>query len=510
MSKRFVLALDQGTTSSRAILFDHNSVVKATAQREFPQYYPQPGWVEHDPLEIWSSQIEVLRDVLEKGGVSVQELAAIGITNQRETTLLWDRSTGKPIHNAIVWQCRRTAEICDQLIQQGAAEDIRVRTGLIVDAYFSGTKLKWLLDELPDARKRAERGELAFGTVDTWLLWNLTDGEVHATDVTNAARTMLFNINTLKWDQELLALLDIPDPVLPEVRASSGLFGETSQSVLGERVPIAGIAGDQHAALFGQACYEPGMMKNTYGTGCFLLANTGATPVHSRHRLLSTPAWALPQAVQYALEGSVFIAGAAVQWLRDGLELIADAAESESTAMQVSDSGGVYVVPAFVGLGAPHWDSYARGAVFGLTAASGRNHLVRATLESIAYQTRDVVEAMCRDRHANAGALRVDGGASANNFLMQFQADILGVPVERPVVAETTSLGAAYLAGLATGYWHDTDDLKRAWRLERRFEPAMSADERESRYSGWCEAVRRVRDWARQRPSRDSAPSAPG
>jgi glycerol kinase len=500
MCEQFVVALDQGTTSSRAIVFDRAGAILGVGQREFTQHYPRPGWVEHDPLEIWSSQQEVLFAALKAASISASALCAIGITNQRETTILWDRRTGRPIHNAIVWQCRRTAGMCDELIRDGHAELFRDRTGLVVDAYFSGTKIKWLLENVPGAREAAQRGDLAFGTVDSWLLWNLTGGAVHATDVTNAARTMLFNIHKLEWDSELLELLDIPPALMPEVRPSSGEFGTTSDALFpGTPVRICGIAGDQHAALFGQAAFEPGMVKNTYGTGCFILVNTGSEPVASRNRLLTTPAWSLKQGTAtYALEGSVFIAGAAVQWLRDSMKLISSAAQSEHFATQVPDSGGVYVVPAFVGLGAPHWDSYARGGILGLTAGTGRNHMIRATLESIAYQSRDVVEAMAADEGtdlAGLQTLRVDGGASANNFLMQFQSDILGVPVERPKVAETTALGAAYLAGLAAGYWDSTDEIKDRWELDRRFEPTMASDQREELYRNWKRAVERVSAW---------------
>ena len=504
MSEQFVVALDQGTTSSRAIVFDRAGAQRGIGQREFTQHYPRPGWVEHDPLEIWSSQEEVLYDAMTSAGVGPDRIAALGITNQRETTVLWDRKTGKPVHNAIVWQCRRTSGICDGLVRDGHADLIRDRTGLVVDAYFSGTKIQWLLDNVPGARSLAERGDLAFGTVDSWLLWNLTEGRVHATDVTNAARTMLFNIHTLDWDDELLELLHIPRAIMPQVLPSSGEFGAVSEAVFpGTPVRIAGIAGDQHAALFGQTCFSPGMIKNTYGTGCFILVNTGSEPIASENRLLTTPAWSLEQGkATYALEGSVFIAGAAVQWLRDSMKIISSAAESEYFATQVPDSAGVYVVPAFVGLGAPHWDSYARGGVLGLTAGAGRNHLVRATLESIAFQSRDVVEAMVADeragrKSADLQTLRVDGGASANNFLMQFQADILGVPVERPRVAETTALGAAYLAGLAVGFWESMEEIASAWELDRRFEPAMSEDQRQTLYDGWKQAVGRVTNWER-------------
>ncbi|MFW5742714.1 MAG: glycerol kinase GlpK [Spirochaetota bacterium] len=499
MAEQYVVALDQGTTSSRAIVFDHESAIKGIAQREFTQHYPKPGWVEHDPREIWSSQEEVLHAALRNAGITPDQLAGIGITNQRETTVLWNRKTGEPVHNAIVWQCRRTAPICDDLVKGGHEPAIFEKTGLVVDAYFSGTKIKWLLDNVPQTRKLAAAGDLAFGTVDSWLLWNLTDGAVHATDVTNAGRTMLFNIHTLDWDDELLELLDVPRSIMPEVVSSSGEIAQTARSIFpSASVPICGVAGDQHAALFGQTCFTPGMVKNTYGTGCFVLVNTGGEAVKSANRLLTTPAWSVGGATTYAMEGSIFIAGAAVQWLRDSMKLITNAGESEYFATQISDSEGVYVVPAFVGLGAPHWDSYARGGVFGLTAGTGRNHMVRATLESIAYQSRDVVDAMALDTgdSTELQTMRVDGGASANDFLMQFQADILGLPVERPVVAETTALGAAYLAGLATGFWSGTHEIAKAWKLDRRFEPQMSDDERESLYAGWKEAVNRVRGWA--------------
>ncbi len=499
MAEQYVVALDQGTTSSRAIVFDHESAIRGIAQREFTQHYPKPGWVEHDPREIWSSQEEVLHAALRNAGITPEQLAGIGITNQRETTILWNRKTGEPVHNAIVWQCRRTAPTCDELVKNGHEPAIFDKTGLVVDAYFSGTKIKWLLDNVPEARRLADAGDLAFGTVDSWLLWNLTDGAVHATDVTNAGRTMLFNIHSLDWDDELLELLGIPRSIMPEVVSSSGEIARTAASVFpSASVPISGVAGDQHAALFGQTCFSPGMVKNTYGTGCFVLVNTGNEAVKSANRLLTTPAWSVGEATTYAMEGSIFIAGAAVQWLRDSMKLITNAGESEYFATQIADSEGVYVVPAFVGLGAPHWDSYARGGVFGLTAGSGRNHMVRATLESIAYQSRDVVDAMALDTgdSTELQTMRVDGGASANDFLMQFQADILGLPVERPVVAETTALGAAYLAGLATGFWSGTDEIAKAWKLDRRFEPQMSEDQRESLYAGWKEAVKRVRGWA--------------
>ncbi len=492
----YILALDQGTTSSRAIVFDHSGKVLSVAQKEFPQIYPQGGWVEHNPSDIWSTQLGVASEALAAANITPLQVAAIGITNQRETTILWERATGKPIYNAIVWQCRRTAQRCEQLRAEGFAETVRAKTGLVLDAYFSGTKVEWLLDNVPSARQRAAAGELAFGTVDTWLLWNLSGGELHATDVSNASRTMLYNIHTQDWDDELLARLNIPRAILPQVLPSSALYGETAAGVFGAAVPIGGVAGDQQAATFGQACYQVGSVKNTYGTGCFMLMNTGERAVESGGGLLTTVAWRLgDQPTVYALEGSVFVAGAAIQWLRDELQLIRTAAESESVAASVSDTGGVYVVPAFVGLGAPYWDSFARGTIVGLTRGSNRAHIVRATLESIAFQTRDVVEVMIRDAGLQLEALRVDGGAVANDWLMQFQADILGVPVVRPAVTETTALGAAYLAGLAVRYWESPQQIAAQWAAEKTFEPRMSADERESRYQGWRRAVERARAW---------------
>jgi len=496
MSKNHVLALDQGTTSSRAILFDRSGAVLGSAQREFRQIYPQPGWVEHDPMEIWGTQSGVAREVLEKTGVRPEDVAAIGITNQRETTIVWDRATGRPIHNAIVWQCRRTAGICDELKARGLEPLIRERTGLVLDAYFSGTKLKWILDHVDGARERARNGELLFGTVDTWLIWNLTRGQVHATDYSNASRTMLYDIGELRWDPELLEALDIPPCMLPEVRPSSGSFGATDPGTFGGAgIPIAGAAGDQQAALFGQACFSAGMAKNTYGTGCFLLMNTGARRVQSRNGLLTTIAWGADGKVEYALEGSVFVAGAAVQWLRDEMKLIGTAAESETLALAVPDTLGVYVVPGFVGLGAPHWDMRARGTIVGLTRGAGRNHIVRATLEAIAFQVQDVIQAMEDDSGIALQALKVDGGAVANTFLMQFQADLLGVPVHRPVIAETTALGAAFLAGLAVGVWKDCAELAAQWSLDRTFLPAMADAERERRRAGWKRAVQRALRW---------------
>jgi len=493
-AKSFVLALDQGTTSSRAIVFDHAGEVRGVAQREFAQIYPQPGWVEHDPLEIWGTQSSVMAEALAKAGVAAADLAAVGITNQRETTILWDRASGKPLANAIVWQDRRTAGECDALRAAGHAAVIARKTGLVIDAYFSGTKLKWLLDHLPDARARARRGELAFGTVDSWLIWQLSGGAAHVTDASNASRTMLFDIHRGDWDDELLALLDIPRTVLPKVVPSSGACAEAD--VLGAQVPVAGIAGDQQAALFGQACLEAGLAKNTYGTGCFLLLNTGRTAVASKNRLLTTVAWLREGATDYALEGSVFIAGAVVQWLRDGLKIIRTAGDIEKLAASAADNGGVYLVPAFAGLGAPHWDAYARGAIFGLTRGATDAHLARAALESIAYQSAEVLRAMEADAGIRLAELRVDGGATVNNLLMQFQADILGVPVVRPKVAETTALGAAYLAGLAVGYWRDPADVAANWQVDRRFEPAMPRERAAELTMGWEKAVARAKAWA--------------
>ena len=492
----YVLALDQGTTSSRAILFDHAGSACATAQLEFTQHYPQPGWVEHDPLDIWQTQLAVAREAMAQAGASASQLAAIGIANQRETTLLWERSSGRPLHNAIVWQDRRTARFCDELKAEGFDRVILERTGLVTDPYFSGTKLHWLLEQVPGARARAERGELAFGTVDSWLIWQLTGGRLHVTDVSNASRTMLYDIHALDWSNVILERLNIPRSLLPRVVASSEALGETEAEYFGAPVLLAGMAGDQQAATFGQACHTAGMAKNTYGTGCFLLLNTGAAPVRSDNNMLTTVAWQLGAAPPlYALEGSVFVAGAAVQWLRDELGLIGSAAESAAVAASVPDSGGVVVVPAFTGLGAPWWDAYARGAVLGLTRGSGRAQIVRATLESIAYQSRDVVDAMSADAGLALQGLRVDGGAAANDFLMQFQADILGVAVQRPAITETTALGAAFLAGIAVGFWRDQEEIAGQWRVERVFEPRMAVDEREGRYALWQRAVERARAW---------------
>lgn len=496
---RFILALDQGTTSSRAIIFNNEGKPIATAQKEFPQIYPKPGWVEHNPADLWSTQIGVATEALASAKLSAADIAAIGITNQRETFVIWDRKTGEPIHNAIVWQCRRTAEYCDQLRAEGLAEDIRSRTGLVIDAYFSGTKVKWLLDNIPGSRERARNGELAFGTVDTWLMWNLTGGRLHVTDVSNASRTLLYNIHSRDWDDTLLTRFDIPRLLLPEAKPSSAIYGETDAKYFGAPIRLAGTAGDQQAATFGQACYTPGSVKNTYGTGCFMLMNTGERAVDSHGGLLTTVGWQLGEQgkMVYALEGSVFIAGAAVQWLRDELGLIKTSAESQPLAESVPDTGGVYVVPAFVGLGAPYWDSYARGTIVGLTRGSNRAHIVRATLEAIAYQTRDVVEVMLRDAGLKLDALRVDGGATNNDWLMQFQADILGVPVQRPATVETTALGVAYLAGLAVDFWQSPNQIAAQWTVDRTFEPRMSADQRDSLYRGWQRAVERSKDWAK-------------
>ncbi|HYE83744.1 MAG TPA: glycerol kinase GlpK [Clostridia bacterium] len=492
---KYILSLDQGTTSSRAIVFNYEGKIVSVAQKEFTQIYPKPGWVEHDPLEIWATQYGVANEAIAKAGITAQDIAAIGITNQRETTVVWDKNTGKPVYNAIVWQCRRTAPICDDLKAKGLAETIRNKTGLVVDAYFSGTKVKWILDNVEGAREKAEKGELYFGNIDTWLIWNLTKGKVHVTDYSNASRTMLFNIHELKWDKDILKELNIPESVLPEAKPSSCVYGNTDKELFGVEIPIAGAAGDQQAALFGQACYKPGMAKNTYGTGCFMLMNTGEKAVASNNGLLTTIAWGLDGKVEYALEGSIFIAGASVQWLRDELKIIDNAAASEELAAAVEDTNGVYVVPAFVGMGAPYWDMYARGSILGLTRGANRNHIVRATLESIAYQTRDVLEAMQEDSKINLQTLKVDGGAVANNFLMQFQADILGVPIYRPEVTETTALGAAYLAGLAVGFWSSKDEIADKWNVDKVFDPLMDKTDKEKKYTGWRKAVSRALKW---------------
>ncbi|MCE5237985.1 glycerol kinase GlpK [bacterium] len=491
----YIMALDQGTTSSRALIFDREGRTVGVARRPLTCHYPASGWVEQDPQEIATGQVEAAREALQAAGLAAGDLAAVGIANQRETTLVWERATGRPVAPAIVWQCRRTAGLCEQLRAQLGDDFIREHTGLVIDPYFSATKLQWILNEVEGARARAERGELLFGTVDTWLLWNLTDGRRHVTDVSNASRTMLLNLHTRQWDEEILAALDIPPTMLPQVCPSSGELGELQPDVLGAAVPLTAAIGDQQAALFGQACFAPGMAKSTYGTGCFLLMNTGARPVPSHHGLLSTVGWSVGGTVEYALEGSVFVAGAAVQWLRDQLGLIQTAPESEAVAQSVPDTGGVYFVPAFVGLGAPHWDDRARGTLVGLTRGTERAHIVRAALEAVAYQTADVLQAMAADRGAPLTELRVDGGAAANDFLLQFQADVLGVPVVRPRVLETTALGAAYLAGLAVGCWPDQDTLAGQWALDRRFEPAMADERRQELLAGWRRAVVRARDW---------------
>ena len=492
---QYIMALDAGTTSNRCILFDQEGRVRAAAQKEFPQIFPKPGWVEHDAREIWATQLGVAVEAMGKIGATAADITAIGITNQRETTVVWDRATGEPVYNAIVWQCRRTSAYCDELKARGYAEAIRRKTGLVVDAYFSGPKIRWILDNVPGARRRAEAGELLFGTVETWLIWLLTGGRVHVTDYSNASRTMLFNINTLDWDEELLDLMDIPRSMLPTPVPSSQVYGETDPGFFGRSIPIAGAAGDQQAALFGQACFTPGQAKNTYGTGCFLLMNTGDKPVFSSSGLVTTVAWGLGSRVSYALEGSIFVAGAAIQWLRDEMRLIDSAADSEYHAGKVSDTAGCYVVPAFTGLGAPYWDQYARGAIVGLTRGVNKNHIIRATLESIAYQVSDVLEAMRADSGIALTSLKVDGGASSNNVLMQLQADILQVTVHRPVCVETTALGAAYLAGLAVGYWSSQEEIARNWAVDRTFLPAITTQERDKKLQGWKRAVTRAFDW---------------
>lgn len=491
----YILSIDQGTTSSRALLFDAAGQICGVAQAEYPQIYPRPGWVEHDPMAIWSTQLAVARQVIAEQGLAPSELAAIGITNQRETTVVWDRATGAPVYNAIVWQDRRTAEHCDKLRAAGHGDLIQRKTGLVLDAYFSGTKLAWILDHVPGVRSRAEKGELAFGTIDTWLVWKLTDGRCHITDASNASRTLLFNIHTGAWDEELLSLLHIPPTLLPEVRDSSEIYGETEAALFGASVPIAGIAGDQQAALFGQQCIHPGMAKNTYGTGCFMLLNTGSEAVTSTNHLLTTVAWRLNGQLEYALEGSVFIGGAVVQWLRDELGMIRHAAEVESLAASVPDSGGVYLVPAFTGLGAPHWDQYARGALVGLTRGSNKAHIARAALEAIAWQSADVLRAMEADAGTPVKELRVDGGAAANNLLMQIQSDVIQAPVVRTAVLETTALGAAYLAGLAVGYWPDRETLAAQWKADRRFTPEMTVTDRDNARRGWERALERAKHW---------------
>lgn len=495
-AKNYIVSLDQGTTSSRAIIFNHDGDIVGTSQREFTQYYPQPGWVEHNPMEIWATQSSVLTEVLAKTNILPDEVAALGITNQRETTVVWNKNTGQPVYNAIVWQCRRTTEICEQLKKDGLESHVRETTGLVLDAYFSGTKIKWILDNVEGARESAEKGDLLFGTIDTWLTWKLTACRAHVTDVSNASRTMLFDINRLDWDETILNALDIPRSMLPEVKSSSEIYGQTNIGGKGgTRIPVAGIAGDQQAALFGQMCHEKGMAKNTYGTGCFLLMNTGEAPVKSENGLLTTIAFGINGKVYYALEGSVFMGGACVQWLRDELGLVRDAADTEYFASKVEDTNGVYVVPGFVGLGAPYWDPYARGAIFGLTRGANRNHIVRATLEAIAYQSRDLIEAMQQDSGIQMKQLRVDGGAVANNFLMQFQADILKKEVVRPTVTESTAAGSAYLAGLAVGFWKSIDELKDKVGVDRTYTPAMEDEHRAKLYKGWKKAVERSLKW---------------
>ena len=494
---KYVMALDAGTTSNRCILFNEKGEMCSVAQREFTQYFPQPGWVEHDADEIWASMLGVAVEAMNMINATAEDIAAIGITNQRETTIVWDKETGEPIHHAIVWQCRRTSEYCDTLKEKGLTDKFREKTGLVIDAYFSGTKVKWLLDNVPGARERAEKGELLFGTVETWLIWKLTKGAVHVTDYSNASRTMLFNINTLQWDDEILAELNIPKCMLPEPKPSSCIYGEADPSYLGGPIPIAGAAGDQQSALFGQTCFNAGEAKNTYGTGCFLLMNTGEKPVFSKNGLVTTIAWGLDGKVNYALEGSIFVAGAAIQWLRDELRIIDSAPDSEYMAKKVKDTNGCYVVPAFTGLGAPHWDQYARGAILGLTRGAGKAHLVRATVESLAYQVHDVLEAMEKDSGIDLSALRVDGGASANNFLMQFQADLLDTQVVRPSCIETTALGASYLAGLATGFWKDASEVKSNWQIGRQFTPQMTEEERKKKLKGWKKAVKCTFEWAK-------------
>jgi len=494
---KFILALDQGTTSSRSIVFDHDGRMLAVAQQEFKQHYPQPGWVEHDPEEIWTTQLATAKTALLKARLNASDVAAIGITNQRETIVLWDRKTGKPVHNAIVWQDRRTAPICEEVRKTFGAEKISQRTGLVPDPYFSGTKVKWLLDNVAGLRQRAQQGDLAFGTIDSWLLWKLTGGKAHASDCSNASRTLIYNIHQLNWDRDILSYLDIPVALLPKVQASSSEFGMASPELFGAEIPITGIAGDQQAALFGQACFKPGMLKNTYGTGCFMLIQTGEKIFHSKNGLLTTIAWQVGNdKVQYALEGAVFIAGAVVQWLRDEMKLISSSAEIETLAATANDNGGVYLVPAFVGLGSPYWDASARGTIVGLTRGANRSHLARAALESIAFQSRDLAEAMQQDASTAITELRVDGGAVVNNLLMQFQADILNTPVIRPAVTETTALGAAYLAGLAVGYWPSLEDVAHHWQMERRFDPKMESAERQRLYKNWKKAVERARAWA--------------
>lgn len=497
MSK-YIMALDAGTTSNRCILFDEKGEICSIAQKEFTQYFPKPGWVEHDANEIWSSQLGVAVEAMAKLGIGADDIAAIGITNQRETTIVWDKSTGEPVYNAIVWQCRRTSEYCDTLKDKGLTDKFREKTGLIIDAYFSGTKLKWILDNVDGVRERAEKGELLFGTVETWLIWKLTKGKAHVTDYSNASRTLLFNIKDLTWDKEILEELNIPESMLPELKPSSYVYGYSDASFFGKEIPISGAAGDQQAALFGQTCFNPGEAKNTYGTGCFMLMNTGETPVYSKNGLVTTIAWGLDGKVNYALEGSIFVAGASIQWLRDELRIIESAADSEYMAKKVKDTNGCYVVPAFTGLGAPYWDQYARGTIVGLSRGVNKYHIIRATLESIGYQVNDVLHAMKADSGIDLAALKVDGGASANDFLMQFQSDIINAPVKRPSCVETTAMGAAYLAGLAVGYWNSKEDVIKNWAVDKIFSPIMGEDERERKIKGWNKAVKYSFGWAKE------------
>lgn len=494
---KYILAIDQGTTSSRAIVFNKNGEIVSVGQKEFTQIYPGDGCVEHDPMEIWGTQIGVVFEAINKAGASLDDISAIGITNQRETTVVWERNTGKPVYNAIVWQCRRTAAFCDELKSRGLEETIKRKTGLIIDAYFSGTKIKWILDNVEGAREKAERGELLFGNIDTWLIWNLTGGKVHATDYSNASRTMIFNIHTLDWDEEILKVLDIPKTMLPEVKPSSYIYGYTSKDIIGAEIPISGDAGDQQAALFGQGCFKEGMAKNTYGTGCFMLMNTGLKPVESKNGLLTTIAYGIDGKVFYALEGSIFVGGAVVQWLRDEMRMIRTSAESEEYAKSVEDTNGVYIVPAFVGMGAPYWDMYARGTVIGLTRGAKKEHFIRAALESIAYQSMDVLCSMEENSLIKLNSLKVDGGASANDFIMQFQSDMLNVPVCRPKVIETTALGAAYLAGLAIGFWENTGNIIKNFSIDKEFTPNMNLDKREKLIKGWHRATKRAMEWAK-------------
>lgn len=496
--KKYIMALDAGTTSNRCILFNEQGTICSVAQKEFTQYFPHPGWVEHDADEIWSAQLGVAVEAMNKLNITADQIAAIGITNQRETTIVWDKNTGEPVYHAIVWQCRRTSEYCDTLKEKGLVEKFREKTGLMIDAYFSGTKVKWILDNIPGAREKAEAGELLFGTVETWLIWKLTKGKVHVTDYSNAARTMLFNINTLQWDEEILEELEIPKCMLPEAKPSSEVYGMTDPGYFGKEIPIGGAAGDQQAALFGQTCFAPGEAKNTYGTGAFLLMNTGKKPVFSENGLITTIAWGLDGEVHYALEGSIFVAGAAIQWLRDEMRLVDSSPDSEYMATKVKDTNGCYVVPAFTGLGAPHWDQYARGTIVGITRGVNKYHIIRATLEALAYQTYDVLKAMEADSGIKLSALKVDGGASANNFLMQFQSDILDTAVCRPRCVETTAMGAAYLAGLAVGYWKDKEDVIKNWNIDRKFEPDMEAEVRNEKLSGWEKAVKYSYGWAKE------------